>query len=204
MSDPILHDPRSDVPPLVVVLSGPSGVGKTALAKRLLASDAALERSVSATTRPPRAGEIDGNDYFFWPEDRFTEGVAGGLFLEWAKVHGHRYGTLKATIENRLAGGKSPVLNIDVQGGRSVKLLRPDAVLIFILPPSYEVLERRLRGRGTDPDPVIARRLRNAKGEIEHWIDYDYLVVNDTLDEAVGRVRAILTAERSRVVRFRS
>jgi guanylate kinase len=204
MSDPILHDPRSDVPPLVVVLSGPSGVGKTALANRLLASDAALERSVSATTRPPRAGEIDGNDYFFWPEDRFTEGVAGGLFLEWAKVHGHRYGTLKATIENRLAGGKSPVLNIDVQGGRSVKLLRPDAVLIFILPPSYEVLERRLRGRGTDPDPVIARRLRNAKGEIEHWIDYDYLVVNDTLDEAVGRVRAILTAERSRVVRFRS
>ncbi len=191
-------------PPFVIVISGPSGVGKTVICERVLADDPLLVRSVSATTRPPRTDETDGEHYHFWTEERFRRGIDEGHFLEWAEVHGHHYGTPREPIEEHLRAGRSPILNVDVQGGHSVKRLMADrGVLILIAPPSMEVLERRLRGRGTDSDAVIRTRLENARGELAEWRRYDYAVVNDVLSDAVARVRAILAAERSRVARLR-
>lgn len=193
--------PVSPPPPLVLVVSGPSGVGKTVICRELLEADSTLVRSISATTRPPRPEEMDGVDYVFWDEDRFRRGIEKGEFLEWAEVYGHLYGTPRQPIEQHLAEGMSPVLNVDVQGGRSVKRLRPDAVLVFLVPPSAAELEARLRGRGTDPEDVIEGRLATAVLEMKEWVHYDYLVANDELGVAVAAVQAILRAERARVSR---
>lgn len=190
-------------PPMIVVVSGPSGVGKTVICDRLIRDDATLVNSVSATTRPPRASEKDGVQYFFYSEDRFRKEIEGGTFLEWAEVHGRLYGTPRGPLESSLESGKSPVLDVDVQGGRSVKRLRPDAVLILVAPPSMTELERRLRERRTEDDEAVRRRLAHAARELEAWTDYDYLLVNDDLDATVGRARAILTAERASVARRR-
>lgn len=189
--------------PMIVVISGPSGVGKTVICRRLVETVPGLVHSCSATTREARPRETDGEDYLFWSEDRFQKAVDQGFFLEWAEVHGHFYGTPKGPIEENLASGKSPVLDVDVQGGRSVKKARPDAVLILVAPPSLDALEERLRGRGTDSDGTIRQRLAIASRELAQWEAYDYLLVNDVLDEAVADARAMITAERARVGRRR-
>jgi guanylate kinase len=188
---------------MVVVISGPSGVGKTVICRDLIDADPSLVLSVSATTRAPRADEIDGVNYAFWDRDRFREAVDKGYFLEWAEVHGELYGTPREAVEAELARGRSPLLDVDVQGGRSVKRIVPEAVLILLAPPSLEALESRLRGRGTDSDAVIRRRLEAARMELDQWGAYDYVVVNDRLDEALARIRGILGAERARVSRRR-
>jgi guanylate kinase len=198
-ADPV---PRLPVPAFLLVVSGPSGVGKNAVCERLVRGDSALVPSVSATTRPPRGDEVDGRDYHFWDETRFRKGIAQGHFLEWAQVHDHLYGTPRAFIESELARGRCPVLNIDVQGGASVKRLLPDAVLVFLFPPSRDALRERLRKRGTEDEATTQRRLRVAEAEMARWGEYDYALVNDDLDRAVARVAAIVDAERARVGRL--
>jgi len=179
-----------------VVVSGPSGVGKTTIARRLLALDRETAYSVSVTTRPPRRVEKDGIDYEFVSDEEFDELVEADALAEWAVVHGYRYGTRKSAIEETASAGKDVVMDIDIQGGMSIKRCFPNAVLIFILPPSEEVLEQRLRGRATDDEGVIRTRLRNAIEELRWAPRYDYRVVNDDLDEAVGTVREIVEGER--------
>ena len=187
--------------PFLVVVSGPSGVGKTVLCRRLLEQDPSLVLSISATTRPPRGHETDGVDYTFLPESEFRSAIERGHFLEWAVVHGNLYGTPRAALLSELAQGRYPLLDVDVQGGRSVKSLVPDAVLVLVTPPSAAALEARLRGRKTDGEAVIQERLAAASLELAEWERYDYLVVNDVLEEAVRRIAAIITAERLRVMR---
>ena len=167
------------------VISGPSGAGKGTLIAQLRKEHPELGLAVSATTRSPRPGEVDGKDYYFLSEGEFKRRVAAGEFVEWAYVHGHMYGTLVKEVERLLAQGKSLILEIDIQGALNVKKVWPDAVLIFIEPPSLEELERRLRGRGTEDEQSIELRLKNAKHEMTLADDYDVCIVNDTVDRAV-------------------
>jgi guanylate kinase len=188
-------------PALAVVVSGPSGVGKTVVCERLIAAEPNLTRSVSATTRPARSGESEGRDYWFRDQEAFHRGVAAGEFLEWATVYGHLYGTPVAAVDRLLAAGRSVLFNIDVQGGLAIKKRRPEAVLVFLAPPDLEVLEQRLRGRKTDGPDAIERRLATARQELSVWPDYDYLVVNRDLTETVETLRAVLRAEEARTSR---
>jgi guanylate kinase len=185
---------------LLIVVSGPSGAGKTTLVERVLPMDANLRASVSVTTRPPRKGEVDGRDYHFVSEAEFERMKAKDL-VEWAEVHGYLYGTPRKFLEEQLAGGRDVVLNIDVQGGIEVKKLFPGAVMIFILPPTFDSLRRRMLGRGGDDPKDIEIRLENARKEIEAADRYDYLVVNDEIDEAAREIMAVITAERLRRAR---
>jgi len=179
-----------------IVVSGPSGVGKTTIATRVLEEDPGTAYSVSVTTRPPRHNEQNRAHYEFVSDEQFDELVEAGELAEWAVVHDFRYGTRKRVIEDVAAAGKNVVMDVDVQGGMSIKRLYPESVLIFILPPSREVLETRLRGRATDDSDVIETRLRNAIGELD-WADrYDHRVVNDDLDAAVRETIEIITRER--------
>ena len=189
---------------LLIVISAPSGGGKTTISDALLKLDARLVRSISATTRPPRRGEREGRDYFFIDDTRFTRQVQRGAFLEWAEVHGHRYGTPRAEVRKSQHRGRDVLLIIDVQGGLAVQRQDPQAVLIFVMPPSLKVLEARLRGRGTDSRAVIRQRLRNARWEMSLAPQYTYHVVNRTLSEAVGQIAAIITAERLRTAQAKS
>ena len=184
---------------LLIVLSAPSGAGKTTICRRLLERDRRLARSVSVTTRAPRGGERRGRDYHFVDEASFERRVRAGDFLEWAEVHGARYGTPKADVEAKRRRGKDVILVIDVQGGLSVKQQRADAVLVFVKPPNFAVLANRLALRGTDSRGTIQRRLRHARWELALAGRYDYHVVNRRLQDAVEHVRAIITAERLRV-----
>jgi guanylate kinase len=185
----------SEVPRgLLLVISSPSGAGKTTLARRL-ASEFPLRFSVSVTTRSPRPGEVEGRDYCFVSNARFDEMIAAGEFAEWAVVHGNRYGTRIATVEDCLRGGNDCLFDVDFQGGRQIRRQWPaDSVLCFILPPSMVELERRLRQRATDAPDVIARRLAMACEELTHYGEYDYLVVNDNLERAYGELRAVYVA----------
>lgn len=186
--------------PFVVVISGPSGVGKSSFVKKLLGAGLNLEYSVSATTRPRRPHEADGRDYFFLDRDEFRRRIEAGEFVEWAEVHGELYGTLRSETERWLKAG-NVLLDIDVQGGRAVRKAYGDGVFIFVLPPSLASLEERLRGRGTDPDERIRLRLDNALREISLVSEYDYAVVNDDLGAALDRVASIIVAESCRASR---
>ena len=173
------------------VVSGPSGVGKGTLVALLREKRPSLGLTVSATTREPRAGEVDGQSYYFLTEDEFSAKVEAGEFLEWAVFHGHRYGTLKSEVERNLAQGQSLVLEIDVQGGLNVRNVFPDVVLVFIAPPSTEELVKRLKGRGTEDDETIAVRLHTAVHEMELMDAYDATIVNDDLDRALAELDAL-------------
>lgn len=186
---------------ILFVVSAPSGAGKTSLLKELLRRDHELALSVSCTTRPPREGEIDGVHYHFLDRERFLADVAAGAFLEHAEVFGNLYGTREADLRAHLDSGKDLILEIDWQGARQVRARFADLAGIFIAPPSIPELERRLRGRGTDSDSVVARRLAQAVDDMGHRDEYDYLVVNEHFATAVGELQAIVTAERLRTVR---
>ena len=170
------------------VVSGPSGVGKGTLVARVRDRLPGLGLTVSATTRPPREGEKNGVSYYFMDDSEFARRVENGEFLEWANVHGHRYGTLRAEAERLMAEGSSVVLEIDVQGGLNVRKVYPDVVLVFIEPPSIEELERRLRGRGTEDESSIELRLANANHEMELASLYDVRIVNDDLERATDEL----------------
>ena len=186
----------------VVVISGPSGAGKSSFVKALLRGNGEdLTYSVSATTRAKRPHEIEGKDYFFLTRDEFQRRVNAGDFVEHAQVHGEMYGTLRSQIERVLESGRNVLLDVDVQGGQAVRRVYPDAVLIFVLPPSIEDLEERLRARGTDREDRIKVRLENAQREIALMREYDYAVVNDDLENATKQVLAIVEAERCRASR---
>lgn len=179
---------------MLLVLSGPSGVGKGTLAKLLLESDPTFTFSVSATTRQPREGERDGVDYSFLTEEAFQAMIAENAFLEHAEVHGHHYGTPRRPVEDTLRRGGNVLLDIDVQGGLQVMRSKPDAVGVFILPPGWAELRRRLTARGTETPESIERRLRNARGEVEQLGHYRFAVVNDQLDAAFQDLQGIVAA----------
>lgn len=178
--------------PRLVVVSGPSGVGKGTLVNQVIEAHPEVVRSVSATTRPPRPGEIDGIDYHFVDDETFTGLVASGAFLEWARVHGARYGTLESKVDEALAEGHPVILEIDVQGALAVRERRGDALLVFIEPPSMEELERRLRGRGTETAEQIAKRLAAAEGELVKAPLYDARILNDDAGRAAAELAAIM------------
>lgn len=182
----------------VYIVVAPSGAGKTSLVAALLAAEPLVELSISYTTRAPRVGEVDGRNYHFVDRTTFELMIARGDFLEHAEVYGNYYGTSAAWIRSRLAEGRDILLEIDWQGARQVRELFPQAVGIFIMPPSIEELERRLRGRGTDAEEVIARRLAAARSEIDKVAEYDYLVVNDNFDRAKLDLISIIRAQRLR------
>lgn len=186
---------------LLVVLSAPSGGGKGTVVKALLERNRNIRLSVSATTRAPRPGEEDGAHYFFTSRERFLAEIESGGMLEHAEYVGNLYGTPKAPVDAWRAAGMDVILEIEVQGGRQIKAVAPDCVSIFLLPPSLPVLEARLRGRGTESEETVRRRLSQAPGEIAHAKDYDYVVVNDTVEEAVLNIESILRAERLRAAR---
>lgn len=179
------------------VVSAPSGTGKTTLIRRLLADLPGIDFSVSFTTRPMREGETEGVDYHFIDDARFDGMLEAGEFLEWARVHGRRYGTGSRLVDASLARGHDVLLDIDTQGAASVRRLRKEAVLIFILPPGPETLEARLRGRRLESAEEVRRRLDNARQEMERHSDYDYLVINDDLERARRELEAIVLAHRS-------
>lgn len=174
------------------VLSGPSGAGKGTILRKVREARPELGLTVSATTRAPREGEVDGTDYYFMTEERFSQLIDEGAFLEWAHVHGHRYGTLNSEVDRLMAQGSSVILEIDVQGAFAVQKQRPDAILLFVAPPSPKVLEQRLRNRGTEDEEHLALRLANARRELELADRYDECVVNDKLDLAVSRALALI------------
>jgi len=184
---------------LMLVLSSPSGAGKTTISRRLLASDPGIALSVSATTRPMREGEIDGRDYSFITPAEFESWVRQDAFLEHAVVFDNRYGTPKGPVEDALVSGRDVLFDIDWQGTQQLKeRAREDLVSIFILPPSHAELERRLKERAQDSDDVVAKRMAKAASEISHWPEYDYVIVNRDVPRALAQVTAILEAERAR------
>ena len=188
---------------LVFIVSAPSGTGKTTLAERLVQILPNLSMSRSYTSRPARAGERDGYDYNFITREQFDRMIAGGEFLEWAEVFNNRYGTSRSDTERLQASGQDVVLVIDVQGAAQVKRSGIDHTSIFVLPPSFEILERRLRGRSADSEAAMQRRLAAARAEAGCYVDYDYVVINDRLEPTVVRLQEIIAAERSRTHRMK-
>jgi guanylate kinase len=187
---------------LLFVISAPSGTGKTTLVERLVQILPNLRMSRSYTSRPIRTGEREGVDYHFISPSGFEGMVAENAFLEYADVFGNFYGTAAADVESMLVGGQDVVLVIDVQGARQVRQRGTDHTAVFVMPPSFQVLERRLRGRSTEPEAALQRRLETARAEVSSYREYDYVVVNDDLESTVVRLQEIIAAERSRVHRM--
>jgi guanylate kinase len=188
---------------VLFIVSAPSGAGKTTVVEKVAEVTPRLKVSRSYTSRAARQGEVDGVDYNFVTRPRFEAMVAGGEFLEWAEVFGNLYGTSAADTERILAAGDDVVLVIDVQGARKVRRSRVEVTTVFVMPPSYAVLEQRLRGRSKDSEEAIQRRLQVARGEVAAFSEYDYIVINDELNSTVDRLRAIVLAERSRLKQMR-
>jgi len=194
--------------PLLVLISAPSGGGKTTICRQLLAARPQMTRAVTCTTRAPRAGEQDGVDYYFLDADSFLKRVQAGNFLEHATVYGNSYGTLKGEVLGKLRQGKDVLLNVDVQGAATIRLraeedpeLKRALVTVFLTPPSLAVLEERLRKRGTDSQAAIQKRLGVARQEIPQWKNFDYLLISSTIEEDLGRMQAIIEAEKMRSAR---
>ena len=182
---------------LLIVLSSPSGAGKTTISRMLMESDSEVTMSVSATTRPKRPGETDDVDYHFVDDSEFDRMIRSGDFVEWAPVFGHRYGTPKNPVKDALRAGRDILFDIDWQGTQQLQAaMGEDLVTIFVLPPSMKELERRLRERGTDSDAVIEDRMSRAASEISHWPEYEYVLVNTDAERCIDQVRAIVAAER--------
>ncbi len=189
---------------ILFIISAPSGAGKTTLASCLFQEAPDLRPSISYTTRAPRKGEVNGRDYHFVNEEQFVQMRNAGAFAEWASVHEFCYGTPRAPVDDAIKQGRDLLLDIDVQGATQLKAMYPEAVSLFVFPPSWHELERRLRGRGTDTEAVITRRLHRAREEAREFSAYDYWIVNDNLERAVSLLYAILTAERARIARLRT
>ncbi|MDK2973549.1 MAG: guanylate kinase [Candidatus Sumerlaeota bacterium] len=187
---------------ILFVVSAPSGGGKSTILKALRQQDPGLSYSISVTTRKARGDERDGIEYHFRTVEEFEALIAENAFVEYAKVHGNYYGTLKSEVDRRTENGADVLLDIDVQGSLNLKQQRPDTVMIFVLPPSIATLERRLRGRGLDDDDAIALRLQNARNEVRFARHYDYVLVNRELDDTIDGVRQIIAAERRRAHRL--
>jgi guanylate kinase len=184
---------------LLLILSSPSGAGKSTLSRKLMDWDQDLSFSVSATTRSPRSGEVDGREYYFKTRDEFQAMVKDGQMLEHAEVFGNFYGSPRGPVEDAMTQGRDTLFDIDWQGGQQIKqAMRGDVVSIFILPPSIAELESRLRGRAQDSEEVIAQRMAKSQAEISHWMEYDYVIVNRDLEAAFGELVTILQAERLR------
>ena len=190
------HSPGGEC--TLFVVAAPSGAGKSTLVNALLEREPAISLSISHTTRPPRPGEQYGRHYYFVEREEFEREIAEGIFLEHAEVHGNLYGTSRTTVNTLLSQGRDVLLEIDWQGARQIRKTKPDCVSVFILPPSRPELERRLRGRGSDSPEVIARRLHNSREEIAHAHEFDYIIVNDNFDVALGDLQAIVHAVRQR------
>lgn len=188
---------------LAIILSSPSGAGKSTLARRLMDWDPTLRFSVSATTRKPRPGEVDGEHYYFKSREEFEQMVDADQMLEHAEVFGNFYGSPRGPVESAMQDGRDTLFDIDWQGGQQIRrsALAKDVVSIFILPPSISALESRLRGRAQDSDEVIAGRMAQSRSEISHWAEYDYVIINNDIDEAEAQLKTILSAERARADR---
>ena len=186
------------MPGTLFIVTAPSGAGKTTLVKGLLEADRGVQLSISYTTRDPRSGEVDGREYHFVSVNRFRELRDAGEFIEWAEVHGNYYGTSKAWLRGELDAGRDTLVEIDWQGAQQVRKVFSEAVGIFILPPSMGELENRLRGRGTDSEDVIVRRLLAARGEMRHVSEFDYVIINNELPDALGDLVAVVRAARLR------
>lgn len=185
---------------ILIILSSPSGAGKSTLSKRVLEDDPDVSFSISATTRSPRPGEVDGKDYYFKTRDEFLSLVDNGEMLEHAKVFGNLYGSPLGPVEAAISDGKDVLFDVDWQGGQQIRnsRLKESVVSIFVLPPSIAELESRLRNRGQDSDEVIDGRMEQSQSEISHWAEYDYVLINDNVDMAEAKLQAILSAERLR------
>ncbi len=195
--------------PLIIVLSAPSGAGKTTLCNNLLKTEKNVERAITCTTRTPRTGEIDGVDYYFLAREQFELKIKNDEFLEYANVYGNYYGTLKKEAFSKIEKGKDVLLNIDVQGAANVRkvagkdeILRRALVTVFVGVESLDVLENRLKNRGLDDEDTLKKRLRLAKDEIKHWKEYDYLIISASMEEDLNRLRAIVNAERLKIRRM--
>ena len=187
---------------LLFVISAPSGAGKTTLCREVMRRVPDLRLSVSYTTRQPRTGEVEGRDYWFVTESVFQRMIQEGAFVEWARVHGHLYGTAREDLQHLMAAGTDVLLDIDTQGARQIRQSVPGGVFIFVLPPSWDVLQKRLRGRNADQEEEIQRRLARAREEIAEYRQYDYVIINEDLEDAVRDLESILFAERCRRERY--